>query len=257
MTAVLYVAARAPRPGFSKTRLGQAIGHDRANILYAAFVQDLAAHLAEAPFPVGWYVTPEDAWDELEPLIYPSEPFFAATSGAPRNGTSSAPPGTARGPMRGPVLVQGPGDWTARQHALFATAPGRGESRTILIASDSPQITLDPIVEAFEQLERHDLVLGPVDDGGYYLIGMRGPSDVLRGVPMSTRTVLDQIIARAELLGLSTALVAPTFDVDEAVDLDRLAKVVVERDDLPSTRAALAKLGWSMRSPEDASPVPV
>jgi glycosyltransferase A (GT-A) superfamily protein (DUF2064 family) len=224
MTAVLYVAARAPRPGFAKTRLGQAIGHGRANALYAAFVRDLAAHLAPAPFPVGWYVTPENAWEELEALVYP--------------------PGRPSGPVLGPVLVQGPGDWAARQQALFTSAPDRGETRTILIASDSPQVTLDPIVDAFSLLERHDLVLGPVDDGGYYLVGMRGPWEVLAGLPMSTRTVRDQIIARAERLGLSVALVDPTFDVDVADDLARLATVAAARDDLPATRAALASLGW-------------
>jgi hypothetical protein len=231
MTAVLYVAARAPRPGFAKTRLGQGIGHDQANALYAAFVQDLAARLAGAPFPVGWYVTPADAWDDLAPLAYR--------------------PGRL-GPPAGPVLVQGPGDWAARQQALFAGAPGRGEQRTILIASDSPQLTLAPILEAFALLERHDLVLGPVDDGGYYLVGMRGPYPVLGGVRMSTGTVLDEIVARAERLGLSVELVAPTFDVDEAGDLARLAALVARRDDLPATRAALVRLGMLAPSVNDA-----
>jgi len=231
MTAVLYVAARAPRPGFAKTRLGQAIGHPQANLLYAAFVRDVAARLADAPVPVGWYVTPEDAWDDLAALVY-------------RPGQAGPPPG--------PVLIQGPGGWAARQQALFAGAPGRGERRTVLIASDSPQLTLDPILEAFALLERHDLVLGPVDDGGYYLVGMRGPYPVLGGVAMSTHTVLHEIVARATRLGLSVALVAQTFDVDEAGDLARLAALVAERDDLPATRSALERLGLLAPSEDDA-----
>jgi rSAM/selenodomain-associated transferase 1 len=230
MTAVLYVAARAPRPGFAKTRLGQTIGHEQANALYAAFVQDLAARLAVLPFPVGWYVTPEDAWEALAGLVYPSG---------------------ERGPRPGPVLVQGPGDWAARQQALFAGAAARGERRTILIASDSPQVALAPIAEAFALLERHDLVLGPVDDGGYYLVGMRGSHPVLGGVPMSTGTVLDEIVAKAEALGLSVALVAPTFDVDESDDLARLAALIADRDDLPATRAALERLGLLVPARDD------
>lgn len=221
MTAVLYVAARAPRPGFSKTRLGQAIGHERANELYAAFVQDLAARLRAAPFPVGWYVTPEDAWDELRQLACPAT---------------------------GPILTQGRGDWAARQQALFDGAPERGEQRTILIASDSPQLALDPILEAFQLLDERDVVLGPVDDGGYYLIGMRSPWPILGGVRMSTGTVLDEIVARADGLGLSVGYVASTFDVDEADDLVRLAALAADRDDLPATRAALKRLGWLGRS---------
>jgi rSAM/selenodomain-associated transferase 1 len=231
MTAVLYVAARAPRPGFAKTRLGQTIGHEQANALYAAFVQDLAARLADLPFPVGWYVTPEDAWDALGRLVHP------------RPGPGTRP---------GPILVQGPGDWATRQQALFAGAAERGEQRTILIASDSPQVTLDPIREAFALLERHDLVLGPVEDGGYYLVGMRGNWPVLGGVRMSTGTVLDEIVGRAERLGLSVAFVAPTFDVDEADDLAHLAAVAARRDDLPATRAALHRLGLLAAAEDDA-----
>lgn len=217
MTAVLYIAARAPQPGFAKTRLGTAIGHEAANLLYAAFLRDLAARFASAPFPVGWYVTPEDAWETLAPLVQPHV---------------------------GPVLIQGPGDWGVRQQALFNEAPSRGETRAILVASDSPQLGVEVVTEAFALLERHDLVLGPVDDGGYYLVGMRGPWPVLGGVPMSTRTVLAEIVARAEQLGLSVALVEPTFDVDEADDLARLAPLAAARDDLVATRAALVELGW-------------
>jgi uncharacterized protein len=223
---VLYVAARAPRPGFTKSRLGLAIGHERAAALYAAFVRDLAARLDGAPFAVGWYVTPDDAWPELAPLV------------------------PARW-ERGPVLVQPPGDWTERQRTLFATATARRERRTILIASDSPQLSLDLIVDAFERLDRDDLVLGPTDDGGYYLVGMRTPDapaaappwEALTGVPMSTATVLDEILARAARLGLRVGLLPSTFDVDEAVDLARLIPLALRRADLAATRAALETLG--------------
>jgi glycosyltransferase A (GT-A) superfamily protein (DUF2064 family) len=225
MSAVLYVAARAPRSGFAKTRLGQAIGDEQATLLYTAFLSDLAGRLDGFPFTVGWYVTPRDAWDDLAPLI--------ATSVG--DGTSTALPG--------PVLVQGRGDWATRQQALFREAPARGESRTILIASDSPHLDVNAVVEAFGLLDGHDLVLGPTLDGGYYLIGMRGPWEVLAGVEMSTRTVLAEIVERAERLGLAVTFVQPTFDVDEADDLARLAEVVRHRDDLPATRAALELLG--------------
>jgi len=252
MTAVLYIAARAPRPGFAKTRLGKAIGHDAANVLYTAFLQDLAARFSTAPFPVGWYVTPEDAWESLAPLVWPVTPHPPPPSPASgRGGVSVLPEAHQNGYIQasgfavasvGPVLIQGPGDWGVRQQALFSEAPGRGETRTILVASDSPQLTVEVVAEAFALLERYDLVLGPVEDGGYYLVGMRKPWPVLGGVPMGTRTVLAEIIARAEQLGLAVALVEPTFDVDEAEDLARLAALAAERDDLPATRAALATL---------------
>ena len=227
---VLYVAARAPRPGFTKSRLGRVIGQERAAALYGAFVQDLAKRLETAPFAVGWYVTPDDAWIDLAPLM----PIAHEPRENPRS-----------------ILVQPPGDWTERQRAPFATAPGHHERRTILIASDSPQLDVDLIGEAFDRLSREDLVLGPTDDGGYHLIGVRlarhptaaCPWDVLSDVRMSTGTVLDEILTRATRLGLRSSLLPSTFDVDEAEDLDRLIPLALARDDLAATRAALARLG--------------
>jgi uncharacterized protein len=64
----LYIAAKAPRAELTKTRLGRAIGHEKAVALYKAFLSDLAARFADAPFALGWYVTPPEAWEEIAPL---------------------------------------------------------------------------------------------------------------------------------------------------------------------------------------------
>lgn len=225
--ATLYIAAKAPRPGAVKTRLGRAIGHEAAAALYRAFLRDLAVRFAAAPFALGWYVTPPDAWREIAPLV-----------------------GQAGAGAR--VLAQGDGDWTERQRALFRGAAGRGEERVALIASDSPHLTVRAVADAFRQLDRHDLVVGPVHDGGYYLLGMRGWHDVLRGIPMSTGTVLDDVTARARRAGLSVGWVAPTFDVDEVGDLRQLRALPAERQDLAATRAAMTALGLDEPTP----PVP-
>ncbi|HEY8598498.1 MAG TPA: TIGR04282 family arsenosugar biosynthesis glycosyltransferase [Thermomicrobiales bacterium] len=231
----LYIAAKAPRPGLAKTRLGRQLGHQAAVELYRAFLRDLSLRFASLPrnlsCTLGWYITPPDAWPELAPLV-------------------TIPEG-----MQTPViLAQGEGDWTTRQEALFAGAEGRGEGRTILIASDSPHLNVSTIASAFRQLERHDLVLGPVSDGGYYLIGMRGWHDVLRGIPMSTQTVTSEIAARAAQQGLSVGWTAPTFDIDEATDLAQLCRLVATRDDLPATRAALRQPGLLTAGPAPAAP---
>ena len=199
----LYIAAKAPRAELTKTRLGRAIGHDSAVALYKAFLTDLAARFAEASFALGWYVTPPNAWEEISPLVSREEQ-------APR------------------VLIQGEGDWTVRQRQFFRESAARSEERVVLIASDSPQITVEVVEESFRELDRHDLAFGPTYDGGYYLIGMRGFHDVLGGIPMSTGTVLDDITGRAEQIGLSIGWVEATFDIDEVEDLEhlrRLAKV--------------------------------
>jgi rSAM/selenodomain-associated transferase 1 len=211
----LWVIARAPRVGFAKTRLGRTIGHEQAIILYRAFLQDLAARFSDSPFAPGWYVTPPDAWPEISPLTGES----------------------------GSILLQGDGDLTERQRELFLGATSRSERRTVLIASDSPHLTVEVVEEAFRLLHRQDLVFGPTYDGGYYLIGMRGYHDVLRETPMSVGTELDGLIVRARLLGLSVGLLEPTIDVDVVEDLQHLRPLVLERPDLAATRDALELVG--------------
>jgi hypothetical protein len=219
MSAMLYIAAKAPRAGLAKTRLARTIGDGAAIGLYRAFLRDLAARFSAGPrpFALGWYITPDDAWPELAPLVDLGD----------------------RSPH---ALGQGAGDWTERQRRLFRGAAERRERKLILIASDSPQITLDTIAEALRQLDRHDLVLGPTYDGGYSLIGMRGWHDVLHNIPMSTSSVCEQIIVRARQLAMTVALLEPTFDIDEAADLHRLRQLAATRTDLIATRAALLAL---------------
>jgi len=211
----LYVIARAPRVGFAKTRLGRTIGHERAIVLYRAFLRDLAMRFSRSSFAPGWFVTPADAWPEISSLI--GEP--------------------------GRVLFQGEGDLTERQRELFQGAASRGEQRTVLIASDSPHLAVEVVEEAFRRLDRQDLVFGPTYDGGYYLIGMRGYHDVLRETPMSVGTELDGLLARSRLFGLSVGMLEPTFDVDVVEDLQHLRPLVLERPDLAATRDALVSLG--------------
>jgi uncharacterized protein len=218
MSRRLWIAAKAPRPGLAKTRLAADLGEAAALDIYRGFLRDLAARLADAPFPLGWYVTPADAWDDLAPLVGRADP-------APR------------------VLDQGAGDWTVRQRRLLRDAAARGEGSVVLIGSDSPQVRVETIEDAFAQLERRDIVLGPVLDGGYYLIGMRGWHDVLDGVVMSTSSVYQNILARCQTLGCSVGIVETLFDVDRADELGRLVALLPRRDDLSATRAALERHG--------------
>jgi rSAM/selenodomain-associated transferase 1 len=215
--AVFYIAAKAPRPGLAKTRLGQAIGHERAAALSGAFLSDWAGRFADAPFEVVWFFTPPDAWPEIAPLVE----------------------WTGR---QNRTLAQIEGDWTERQRELFRGAAARGEGRVLIAAHDSPHTTVGTVAEAFRLLERHDVVVAPVHDGGYYLLGMRGWHDVLGGVAMSTGSVTQEIVARAEHAGLTVGQLPPTFDVDEAEDLEQLRDLAAVRDDLPATRAVLATI---------------
>lgn len=209
----LFIAAKAPRPGFVKTRLARAIGPDLAARIYGAFLRDLARRFGGA----GWFVTPDGAWPEIAAAAEPA--------GLPS-----------------PVVDQGEGSWGVRQDRLFATTVPTPADPVVLIASDSPQLRAGTVAAAFDELKSHDLVFGPVRDGGYYLVGMNEHHDLLAEAPMSSPHVLQHLLLEAARRGLSVALLEPEFDVDEVTDLLALDAVAARRSDLEAIREALAEI---------------
>ncbi len=232
---LFLIAARNPVPGETKTRLGAVIGAERAALLYRAFLTDLAARFTPTPgtdpdFDLGWAFTPPacDFGHVLAELGWPQ-------------------------PEHVHFVPQVGQDWGARQANLLRWGYDHGYARTALTASDSPHLPRSTAADAFTALVDHDMVFGRVHDGGYYLIGLRGFHDVLSGVPMSTRSAADAICARAHDLGLHIAELPPTFDVDEAGDLDLLRHALApDGAAAPATWAALHDLALARRSPSPA-----
>jgi hypothetical protein len=108
--------------------------------------------------------------------------------------------------------------------------------------SDSPTLPLGCLVAAFAALDDADVVLGPCDDGGYYLIGLKRPAPrLLREVPMSTPTVAADTLALAAAAGLRVGLLPAWYDVDDAASLARLMAELAATppETAPNTRAFL------------------
>jgi rSAM/selenodomain-associated transferase 1 len=223
---LLMIAARAPNPGETKTRLGAVIGMEAAAELYRAFLRDLAATFDCNSGDRAWDL----AWTHSPPEVDFRAELRAMTG-------REAPAVTVFVPQNGP-------DWGARQANLLRWGFQRRYERVVLMASDSPQLARGHIEDAFRQLERHDVVLGRVRDGGYYLVGMVGYHDVLTGVPMSTTSAADGVVQAAANQGLTVGETEPAFDIDEAPDLALLVDVL-RRDPArcPETRRALVRLG--------------
>lgn len=224
---LLLIGARAPVPGACKTRLGAAIGMATAAALYRAFLVDLAARFTADP---AWATRNYDvAW------AYTPDVDFAAVL----RGCGCAAP---LSPV-GFVLQEGEG-WGARQANLLRWGDVHGYARTVLVASDAPHLSRDDVGQAFAALERRDVVIARSLDGGYSLVGMRGYHDILSGVPMSTSSAADALVARATSLGLRVGETAAIFDIDEVADLDLLIGTL-EPDGAaaPATWAALHSLG--------------
>lgn len=222
---LLIIGGKMPLPGLAKTRLGSAISDDGAAALYRAFVADVADRFgcaaARDGYDLAWGFTPADA--DFAGLIAELAP--------------DAPPPRHVIPQEGP-------DWSVRQVNLLRWGADAGYARTVLIASDSPQLPTGVVPAAFAALHDRDVALGRVHDGGYYLIGGSGFHDIITGAPMSTARAADALVARAAELGLCLAELPPTFDIDIRDDLPALiAALRPDGGDCPATWRALHDLG--------------
>ncbi len=118
-------------------------------------------------------------------------------------------------------IPQATGDLGDRMRAAIAGAFQRGAEHVILIGTDIPELSSAILKDAFQQIRRHDLVIGPSTDGGYWLVGMNRPADIFNGIPWSTPAVLKQTLTRARRMEMRIHLLDPLSDLDEPGDLDR------------------------------------
>ena len=124
-----------------------------------------------------------------------------------------------------------------------------GFESVCLIDSDSPTVPAENFADAVERLSMTEdrVVLGPSDDGGYYLIGMKRPHrHLFEQIDWSTERVLHQTMQRATEIGIEVKLLPTGYDVDDDVSLRRLCSELLtdttSADIAPHTREFLAKL---------------
>jgi rSAM/selenodomain-associated transferase 1 len=217
----LIVMAKQPMAGLAKTRLCPPLTQEQAAGLADAFLVDIVANAQRADCAeVVLAIAPDtaDAW-------------FAQRF-----------PGLAR-------IVQLGADLGERLSGVFEAAWSRRYCPCVVIGADSPDLPPERLRAAFTALrsgpEGADLVLGPAEDGGYYLIGLKGkPPDLFREIAWSSEQVLAQTLARAEALDLRVHLLPNWYDIDTVADLERLrAGLATTRpDQCPATRAQLDKV---------------
>lgn len=144
-------------------------------------------------------------------------------------------PPEAEGAMRGlaprslRLVAQRGRDLGERLSTLLTDLLADGHAGAIAIDSDSPTLPMGYVTEAAKILAQgqDDVVLGPCEDGGYYLIGLRAPQPQLfEGIPWSTDVVLAETLERAQSRGLSVHLLPTWFDIDTEADLSRLHRAM-------------------------------
>ena len=130
------------------------------------------------------------------------------------------------------LMPQSLGDLGKRMSHFFSTSFANGAQAVVVIGADSPTLPQEFVDRAFERLRDTDAVLGPSDDGGYYLIGLsRHLPDAFKGIAWGTSAVLTQTLQRLSTASCRYALLPAWYDVDTPRDLDRL------RDELANQTA--------------------
>jgi uncharacterized protein len=194
MDNVLGLFAKRPVAGQVKTRLAAASSPEWAARVATAFLHDTVERLAGIQARRVLAYAPDDA-----------EAYFRDVA-----------------KDRFELVPQGSGDLGQRMAAFFTRQLERGPAKVALLGTDSPTLPLPFVEQAFGELERADVVLGPATDGGYYLIGCRRVPPLFEGVAWSSSRVLAETVARLTDPQWRLALLPPWYDVDTPDDWEVL-----------------------------------
>jgi len=197
--SAVAIMAKAPLAGEVKTRLCPPLTHDTAAKLYQCFLRDKIAQVnaLQRATPVISY-SPADARSTFEALT----------------------------PAHFLLIPQRGHDLGARILGTFEQLFGQGYHRVVVIDSDTPTLPVDYLEQALGLVTEveNDVVLGPTEDGGYYLIGLRHSYPALFAqMPWSTPEVFAETCRRSTRCGLTVACTEGWYDVDTPDDLTRLA----------------------------------
>ncbi len=199
----LLVFARLPELGAVKTRLGSAIGDERALRVYEAMLRDLIAGIGES--------TPET---EIE-FLWPPSPH--ANGAALRSAFAHHA-----------VAMQTGADLSDRLSMAFSERFFFHRTEKIVaIGVDDPTISRTLIDHAFALLDSVEWIVGPAADGGYYLIGCRAGAfdpEIFTGIEWGTSRVLPATLAKIREIQRSVALLPERYDIDTVEDLERFAR---------------------------------
>lgn len=189
----IIVFLKYPELGKVKTRLARSIG-DAAVDVYGAMVKDLLFHLKEMTCPVFFFFTPEKRKNDVCRWL-----------GVEDN-----------------CIAQHGSDLGERIIHAFNYVFEKGYEQVTLIGSDSPELNRECMYNAFETLKKHNVVIGPAKDGGYYLIGFQKQSFsplIFENILWSTSEVLEKTKQQCTSFGLSIGLLESLSDIDTIDDV--------------------------------------
>ena len=184
----VVVMAKRPVEGKVKTRIAKDVGHQKAIQIYQELLNITKTTLDKTSLAVSIYQ------DDLEELIWPKGKnynFFKQTQG-----------------HLGARMLN------AIENEL------KKFNKVLLIGADCPYLSEAHLMEAIKILSHKDSVIGPAQDGGYYLIGFKSmpSSDVFNSVKWSSETVFTKTLENLSNLNLTVGLLDMLKDIDEIED---------------------------------------
>ena len=215
----MIIFTKWPAPGAVKTRLAADVGAELASELARAFLLDLVSTASQLPVELVLAYAPRDRRADFRALL---------------------PPRWELWPQEGADLGERLGAALARSSAVD----------TIVIGSDSPWLGAVALCEALAALRHAESVIGPCEDGGFYLLGLRAEQEaqrrdlaaLLQHIRWSTEHTCADLLAQLAGGETSHHLLPLGYDVDTEADLRRLATDLgqMPANALPATRKALA-----------------
>jgi uncharacterized protein len=213
------VFAKPPVPDRVKTRLASTLG------------SECAARLASAMFMDVWRCV--SACPGVRPILATTE-FCELPVKIPGND----------------IWLQGDGDLGTRLERIISHGLLHAPA-VIALGADSPSITISHLLGALRALDANDAVIGPCEDGGFYLLGLRRySSGLLSDIPWSSSKTCKAVTESLCRHRLTVARLETLFDIDVIDDLKRLKEYLARRPHLaPVTRAWYAEneMGWSSK----------
>ncbi|NET54885.1 MAG: glycosyltransferase [Symploca sp. SIO2E6] len=191
----LIVFTRYPEPGKTKTRMIPALGAEGAASLQRQLTENTLLQVKElaASHPVSVEVHFTGASEQLMQAWLGSDLVYQP---------------------------QAEGDLGKRMASAFAASFAAGMTRVVIIGIDCPDLKSQLMEQAMEALGQNDLVLGPAEDGGYYLIGLqRTIKELFVGISWGTSQVRQQTLEIAHQLDLAIAFLPLLKDLDRPEDL--------------------------------------
>lgn len=193
----LLMFLKYPLAGQTKTRLIPALGPEKAAQLQREMAEHLLRQLTYPEWQLDVYFTGSHLTD-MQAWLGHHQAYYLQSSG-----------------NLGERLCNG-----FRQTFQFPCLAQRSRQSVVAIGADCPEVGVQHIQQAFKELKTHDVVIGPAQDGGYYLIGVRSHTPRLfQNIAWSTPQVFRQTYQTANELGLSIACLETLSDIDRPEDL--------------------------------------